>query len=114
MTNPAPLPEPRGMAGLVDYQDDSVVSRIVLKNEAGSVTVFAFDTGQSLSEHTVPHDALVLVLDGRAEISIDGEAHRVAQGEMIVMPANRPHAVRAHERFKMALTMLRAPRGAPS
>lgn len=95
------------MADLVAYQDDSVVSRIVLKKETGSVTAFAFDAGQSLSEHTVPHDALVHLLDGEAEITVDGTPHRLVTGDMLVMPANRPHAVRAIHRFKMVLTMIR-------
>ncbi len=95
-------------AHLVEYQDGSIVSRTILKQEGGNVTLFAFDAGQSLSEHTVPHDALVFVLDGAAEISISGRPHRLKAGELIVMPANEPHAVHAVERFKMALTMLRA------
>lgn len=96
-----------GLAGLVEYQSDAIVSRILLKKEKGSITVFAFDSGQSLSEHTVPHDAMVQVLDGEAEITIDGRAHQLACGQGIVMPGNHPHAVRAVERFKMLLTMIR-------
>jgi len=94
--------------GLVEYQQGSVVSRTILKSSTGSVTLFAFDKGQELSEHTVPHDALVHVLDGQAEIRISGTAYRVEQGEMIVLPANEPHAVRALGSFKMLLTMLRS------
>ena len=99
----------RGMAleGLVDYQEGSVVSRTVMNSPAGTVTLFAFDGGQSLSEHTAPFDAMVSVLDGSAEISISGKARRVGRGEMIVMPAGEPHAVRAVERFKMMLVMIR-------
>jgi len=84
------------------------VSRILLKKETGSVTIFAFDAGQSLSEHTVPHDALVQVLEGRARITIAGEEHEVAKGETILMPAHQPHAVRAPVACKMLLTMIRS------
>jgi len=97
----------RVLSELVDYQDGAVVSKTVVKKNTGSVTVFAFDAGQSLSEHTVPHDALVQVVDGRAEITIAGVVHDVDTGEIIVMPANQPHAVRAEQRFKMVLTMIR-------
>lgn len=99
--------EVRPLSGLIDYQDGSVVSRILLKQEHGSVTLFAFDSGQDLSEHTVPHDALVQVLDGEAEIAIAGQPRRVRAGEVLLMPANVPHRVRAANRFKMLLTMLR-------
>ena len=95
------------MAALVDYQQGAVVSRTLLKKERGTVTLFAFDRGQELSEHTVPHDALVLVVDGGAEIAIDGVPHRLAEGDTILMPGHRPHAVKAVERFKMLLTMIR-------
>jgi quercetin dioxygenase-like cupin family protein len=95
-------------ADLVAYQDGAVVSRTVLKGATGNVTLFAFDAGQELSEHTAPYDALVQVLDGEAEITIAGEPHRLRGGDMIVMPANRPHAVRAIARFKMMLTMIRS------
>jgi quercetin dioxygenase-like cupin family protein len=97
-----------GMVDLVDYQDGAVVSRTIVKNPSGSITLFAFDRSQGLSEHTAPHDALVHLLDGEAEITIAGEAHRVKRGEMILMPANRPHAVSAVTRFKMVLTMIRS------
>ena len=80
---------------------------MLLKQETGSVTLFAFDKGQELSEHTAPFDALVFVLEGTAEVTISGGAHTVRAGEMILMPANEPHAVRAVERFKMLLTMIR-------
>jgi quercetin dioxygenase-like cupin family protein len=79
-----------------------------LKEAGGSVTLFAFDAGQELSEHTTPHDAMVEVVDGKAEITIDGKPHVVSEGESIVLPANVPHAVRAPERFKMVLTMIRS------
>ncbi|MBI4630031.1 MAG: cupin domain-containing protein [Candidatus Rokubacteria bacterium] len=93
---------------MVGYQDGAVVSRSVLKGATGNVTLFAFDAGQELSEHTAPYDALVQVLDGEAEITIAGEPHRLRGGDLIVMPANRPHAVRAVARFKMMLTMIRS------
>ena len=83
---------PREVAALLDYQEGAIVSRVILKREVGSVTLFAFDRGQELSEHTAPFDALVHVVEGDAEITISGERHSVRGGEMIVMPANRPHA----------------------
>ncbi len=94
--------------GLADYQEGSVVSREVVRGKTGTVTVFAFDRGQGLSEHTAPFDALVHVLDGTAEITIEGEPHRVGRGEMIIMPAGRPHALFAAEPFKMMLVMIRS------
>jgi quercetin dioxygenase-like cupin family protein len=97
------------LADLVAYQDGAVVSRQVLKKEAGNVTVFAFAVGQALSEHTAPFDALVQVLDGEATVIISGSPHRLAAGDSILMPANRPHAVEAVTPFKMLLTMLRSP-----
>ena len=97
----------QSLLGLAEYQDDAIVSTILLKKDKGCVTLFAFDKGQDLSEHTVPHDALVYVLDGEAEITIAGEPHRLTQGEVILMPANQPHSVKAIERFKMVLTMIR-------
>ncbi|HPD34122.1 MAG TPA: cupin domain-containing protein [Bacteroidota bacterium] len=93
---------------LVEYQDGTVVSRTIINKPAGTVTLFAFDKGESLSEHTAPFDALVIVLDGEAEIRISGEPHIVKEGEMIIMPANNPHAVYAKDRFKMCLTMIKA------
>ena len=96
------------LVDMVGYQDGAVVSRTVLKQPAGNVTLFAFDAGQELSEHTAPYDALVQVLDGEAEITIAGRPHRLRAGDMIVMPANKPHALRAPERFKMLLTMIRS------
>lgn len=93
---------------LLQYQDGSIVSRVLLKNKGGTVTLFAFDEGEGLSEHTAPFDALVVVLDGEADIEIAGESFTVAQGETITLPANRPHAVKAAARFKMLLIMLRA------
>jgi quercetin dioxygenase-like cupin family protein len=96
------------MADLVSYQDGAVVSRVILKKGTGNVTVFAFDQGQGLSEHTTPFEALVHVLDGRAEITVGGTPYDLRAGEMILMPATIPHALKATGRFKMALTMIRA------
>jgi quercetin dioxygenase-like cupin family protein len=93
---------------LVNYQDGAVVSREIVKRPTGSVTLFAFDEGQGLSEHTAPFDALVQVLEGEAEISIAGQPHRLQGGEMILMPAGQPHALKALKRFKMILTMIRS------
>lgn len=95
-------------AGLVDYQPGSVVSREVMRKETGTVTVFAFDAGQGLSEHTAPFDALVYILDGRAEVMVAGQVHNVSQGEIIILPVNEVHALKAVERFKMALIMIRS------
>ena len=91
----------------VEYQDGSVVSKQLVKNESGSVTLFAFDAGEGLSEHTTPHDALVTVLDGQAEITVDGAASSVRTGEAILLPGGVPHAVAAKERFVMSLVMLK-------
>ena len=96
------------LVDLVAYQEESVVSKTLLQKETGTVTLFAFDKGQGLSEHTAPFDAMVCVLDGVAEISIAGNPIEVKQGEMLIMPANRPHALKAVERFKMMLTMIRS------
>src|ERR1700674_3736003 len=93
---------------LVSYQEGSIVSREILKKPTGTVTVFAFDEGQGLSEHTAPFDALVQVLEGEVEISIAGKLHRVQAGEMILMPARQPHALKALQRYKMILTMIRS------
>ena len=95
-------------AALVNYQDGSVVSREIVKKPAGTVTVFAFDEGQGLSEHTARFDALVQLLEGEAEITIAGKPHRVQSGEMILMPANLPHALKALKRYKMILTLIRS------
>lgn len=92
---------------MVAYQEGTVVSRTMIDRPAGTVTLFAFDAGQGLSEHTAPFDAMVNVIDGEAEISISGTPHKVAAGESIIMPANEPHALRAHESFKMLLVMIK-------
>jgi quercetin dioxygenase-like cupin family protein len=97
----------RAAVGLAEYQEGSVVSRTVIDRKIGTVTVFAFDAGEGLSEHTAPYDALVHVIDGKAEITISGEAIEVGAGEMIIMPAGRPHSLRAAQRFKMVLIMIR-------
>ena len=107
MEEPWKAVNPGALADLIAYQEGAIVSRTLLKKEKGSVTVFAFDAGQELSEHTVPHDALVYLLDGEAEIAIDGRPHRVTAGEVLLMPGGHPHAVKASERFKMCLTMIR-------
>jgi quercetin dioxygenase-like cupin family protein len=90
------------------YQDDSVVSRTIIKKKTGTVTLFAFARGQELSEHTAPFDALVHLVDGEAEVIISGKAHHLKEGEMIVMPANEPHALKAITNFKMMLIMIKS------
>ncbi|WKZ50821.1 MAG: cupin domain-containing protein [Anaerolineales bacterium] len=95
------------LADLAAYQEGSVVSRQIVKADAGNVTLFAFDADQELSEHTAPYDALVHVLDGEAEVRLDGVPHALSAGDAIVMPANTPHALRAVKQFKMLLTMIR-------
>jgi quercetin dioxygenase-like cupin family protein len=92
---------------LVEYQEGSVVSRTIINKKTGTITLFAFDKGQGLSEHTAPFDALVYILDGEAEIVISRKPYRLREGEMIIMPANHPHTLKAVERFKMLLTMIR-------
>ena len=91
----------------IAYQGGSVVSKEILKKETGTITLFAFDKGQGLSEHTAPFDATVVIVDGQAEIMISSEPHIVKKGEMIIMPANQPHSLKAKERFKMMLVMIR-------
>jgi quercetin dioxygenase-like cupin family protein len=95
------------MADLASYQDGSVVSRQITKDDAGNVTLFAFDEGQELSEHTAPFDALVHVLDGETEVRISGKPYQLKNGDAIIMPANEPHALKATTKFKMLLTMIR-------
>jgi quercetin dioxygenase-like cupin family protein len=96
------------LSALLDYQAGAVVSRTLVKKEAGTVTAFAFDVGEGLSEHTAPFDALVVMVDGEAEISIAGKPHRVTAGHLLRLPAGQPHAVKAVTRFKMVLIMIRA------
>ncbi len=95
-------------AGLVDYQAGSVVSRTLVKKPTGTVTLFAFDEGQELSEHTAPFDALVHLLDGEARIHVSGVPHDLKTGDVLLMPGGQPHALRATTRFKMMLIMIRA------
>lgn len=102
------LSDPKNIASLVSYQDGSVVSKELLHKGGGTVTLFAFDAGQKLSEHTAPFDALVEVIDGTCEISVDGKPSTLVVGDAILMPANHPHKVVALKQFKMLLTMIRA------
>ncbi|MDD4953838.1 MAG: cupin domain-containing protein [Candidatus Omnitrophica bacterium] len=95
------------LASLLEYQDNSVVSREIIRKDAGTVTLFAFDKDQGLSEHTAPYDALVYIADGSAEIKISGKPHIVKKGQMLVMPAHKSHALKAIRRFKMLLIMIR-------
>ena len=99
--------EVESLAGLVNFQKGSVVSRTLIDKKAGTVTLFAFDEGEGLSEHTAPYDALVYVYDGRASITISGVSYDIEEGETIIMPANEPHALRAVTPFKMMLVMIR-------
>jgi quercetin dioxygenase-like cupin family protein len=90
------------------YQDDAVVSKEILKKPTGTITLFAFDKGQGLSEHTAPFDASVVIVEGQAQITISGKPHKLNAGDLIVMPANQPHSVFALQRFKMLLIMIRS------
>ena len=96
------------LANLADYQTASIVSRTIIDKKTGSVTFFAFDKGQGLSEHTAPFDAMVYIIDGEAEITISGKPFHLKQGEMIFMPAKEPHALKAVKNFKMMLTLIRS------
>lgn len=98
---------PRKLADLAEYSNDSIVSKTIIDKPAGTITLFAFDKGQSLSEHTTPYDAVVEIVQGRARLIIGGAEKEVCSGEIIIMPANVPHSVSAVERFKMLLTMIR-------
>jgi quercetin dioxygenase-like cupin family protein len=100
--------QPANLNTLIDYQEGSVVSRTIIDKTAGTVTVFAFDKGEGLSEHTAPYDALVYIIEGEAEVTIAGKPLSLKQGELTIMPANQPHALSATTRFKMLLTMIRA------
>lgn len=99
--------KPERLNELIAYQSKSIVSRILIDRKVGTVTLFAFDAGQSLSEHTAPYDALVHVLDGEAEVILSGKSNILESGEAIIMPAGEPHALRALKRFKMLLVMIR-------
>ena len=103
-----PSAEPVKLSELVDYSPGAVVSRAIKKSKPGTLTVFAFDQGQGLSEHTAPYDATVQIVDGEAEIMVGGGTVRATAGQMVIMPANVPHALRAIGRFKMMLIMIRA------
>ena len=104
---PFPTAQTQKLVDLVQYAEGSVVSRAITQRKEGSVTLFAFDAGQELSEHTAPFDALVQVLDGTVELTIGGKKVPATTGEAVLMPANVPHAVMASQRFKMLLTMIR-------
>ena len=93
---------------LIEYQEGSVVSREIIRKDTGTVTIFAFDKGEGLSEHTAPFDVMVQVIDGKAEITISGNKNVLEKGDMIIMPANDPHALKALEKYKMVLTMIRS------
>ena len=107
MNNETDPTEVRNLKQMLHYQENAVVSRMVLKNPAGNVTLFAFDGNEGLSEHTAPFDALLIGVEGRAEIPIDGTSHTVGEGDSLIMPANVPHAVNPQGGFKMLLIMLR-------
>jgi len=96
------------ISALLDYQDDAVVSREIIKKDTGTVTLFAFDQGQGLSEHTASFDAAVYVLDGQVQVNISGKPHIVKEGQMIIMPANKPHSLKAIKKFKMLLVMIKS------
>jgi len=96
------------LSGLIDYQEGSVVSRTIIDKKTGTVTLFAFDENQGLSEHTAPYDAMVYVLDGEVEVTISGKPVKLKKGEMTIMPANHPHALMAKTRFKILLTMIKS------
>jgi len=96
------------MDSLIKYQKDAVVSKTIIDKPSGTLTLFAFDKGQALSEHTAPFDALVYLFDGEAEVTISGKPVQIKQGEMVIMPANQPHALKAISRFKMLLVMIKS------
>jgi quercetin dioxygenase-like cupin family protein len=96
------------LEGLIDYQEGSVVSRTIIDKKTGTITLFAFDENQGLSEHTAPYDAMVYILDGEVEVTISSRPVRLKQGEMTIMPANEPHALTAKTKFKMLLTMIKS------
>ena len=96
------------LSGMVEYHAGSIVSRTIIDKPTGTLTLFAFEKGQGLSEHTAPFDAMVYILDGEAEVKISGKLLHLKQGEMVIMPANEPHALRAVIRFKMMLAMIKS------
>jgi len=101
-------PKVEQLKDLINYQDGSVVSREVIRKSTGTVTLFAFDKGQGLSEHTAPFEALVHILDGEAEVAISGKKYHLEQGQMVILPANETHALKALSKFKMLLVMIRS------
>lgn len=103
------LSEPAALSDLIQYQDGAVVSRTILKNAAGTITLFAFDSEESLSEHTSPYEALIHLIDGEAEVTISQQVHRIGAGDILRLPANEPHGVRATAPCKMLLIMLKSP-----
>jgi quercetin dioxygenase-like cupin family protein len=107
MTDSLYLTQPVAIKDAIEYAADSVVSKMLIKKETGNLTLFAFDKGQALNEHTAPFDAAVQILDGIAEIIIGGKSHILKEGEFVIMPADIPHAVKAAEKFKMLLTMIK-------
>jgi quercetin dioxygenase-like cupin family protein len=107
LTDKSLLAEVADIPAMVDYQDGAVVSRTIIERKTGTVTLFAFDKGQGLSEHTAPFDALVHIIDGEGTVTISGQSKLLRTGEAIIMPANKPHALKAIDRFKMMLVMIR-------
>jgi len=108
--HPIPLPysSPLSLLNIIAYQEGSIVSRMVINKPAGTVTLFAFDKGEGLSEHSAPFDAMLIALEGQVEVTIEGESHLMSMGELIILPAQVPHAVKAISRFKMMLVMIHA------
>jgi quercetin dioxygenase-like cupin family protein len=104
----AELSQPGKLADLIEYQEGSVVSRTIIDKKAGTVTLFAFDKGEGLSEHTSPYEALIYIVDGEAEVKIATKSSVLKAGDMIMLPANKPHALRGVQRFKMFLVMIRS------
>ena len=102
------MPEVTKLNEAIEYQKNSVVSKTIIKQSTGNVTLFAFDQEQGLSEHTAPFDALVYIIEGEVKITIAGQDHLLKQGEMIIMPANKPHALKAITKFKMMLVMIKS------
>ncbi|MHA1329127.1 MAG: cupin domain-containing protein [Promethearchaeota archaeon] len=102
------MPEILNLKEYIDYQEGSVVSKMLINKPEGSITIFAFDKGEGLSEHTTPFDAFVYLIEGKAEITISGKSHVLEEGQMIIMPANEPHALKALEKYKMMLVMIKS------
>ena len=102
------MPEILNLKEYIDYQEGSVVSKMLINKPEGSITIFAFDKGEGLSEHTTPFDAFVYLIEGKAEITISGKSHVLEEGQMIIMPVNEPHALKALEKYKMMLVMIKS------